>query len=112
MRRETSHSIKDQGVVVDRLRGGTGFAKHGDKNYREPMRASGFFGEQQQAGAHAATAEAKPARWYQDPAGPRPKIAWLGGSASGAAARAGRPLWAAPMSGGGSKGGGAAAQAR
>ena len=105
MARESSQSIKDENVITGRLRGGIGFAKHGDKNYREPMYAAGFHGEQAPLqGSLASTAQAKPARWYQDPSGPKPKISWLTDSAR----QPGRPLWQAPMSGGGTKGGGLA----
>ncbi len=101
-------------MVVERLRGGVGFARHGDKAYREPAYAAGFHGEQLQ-GTHAATAQGKPSKWYQDPAGPKPKIAWLGeGSArsSSSSSSTGRPLWQAPLAGGGTKGGGNASQIR
>jgi hypothetical protein len=110
LRRETSHSIKDEGVIVDRLRGGYGYSTRGDKNYREPQNAAGYHGEQQAGGLSSSSVEAKPARWYQDPAGPRPKIAWLGqGPGAGSGQRsAGRPLWEAPLSAGGAKGGGSA----
>jgi hypothetical protein len=96
-------------VVIERLRGGVGYARHGDKAYREPMYAAGFHGEQVSAGAHAAAAQGKPAKWYVDPAGPKPKIAWLG---EGSARGTGRPLWEAPMAGGGTRGGSNVSQIR
>lgn len=91
-------------MITEALRGGLGYSTAGDKSYRDPAHAAGFHGEQIDAGMGAgATAAAKPARWYADPAGPRPKIAWLGGST---AQIKGRPLWEAPLSGGGTRGGG------
>ncbi len=73
--------------MVHTLRGGLGYATGGDKAYAEPIRAAGFHGERAPDGLHA---ELKPQRWYRDPAGPKPKIAWakgVGGQAPG------RPLW-------------------
>ena len=90
-------------MVTGRLRGGIGYARHGDKAYREPMHAAGFHGEQLAGESNAA--QGKPARWYQDPAGPKPKIAWLGAGNTGVT---GRPLWQAALGGGGTKGSGSA----
>jgi hypothetical protein len=104
LRRETYDSIKDSGVIVNQLRGGIGYSAKGDKAYRQTEYASGHFGEKPQ-GLHG---EAKPAKWYTDPRGPQPKIQWVVGSGAntGGGQISGRPLWAAPLSGGGTKGGG------
>jgi hypothetical protein len=74
--------------VVNTLRGGLGYSTGGDKAYAEPTRASGFHGERATDGLHA---EAKPARWYRDPSGPKAKITWAKGSEGVQAP--GRPLW-------------------
>ena len=74
--------------MVQSLRGGLGYATGGDKTYAEPTRASGFYGERNTEGLHA---EAKPARWYRDPAGPKPKVTWAQPQGSGTGE--GRPLW-------------------
>ena len=86
LRREAAP--RDPSTVVHTLRGGLGYATGGDKAYAEPIRASGFYGERSTDGLHA---EAKPARWYRDPAGPRAKVTWAKGSAGVQAP--GRPLW-------------------
>ena len=90
-------------MVTGRLRGGIGYARHGDKGYREPMHAAGFHGEQ--VVGESNVAQGKPARWFQDPMGPKPKIAWLGDGAKGIT---GRPLWKEALAGGGTKGAGSA----
>lgn len=107
LHRETSHSIKEPDVIVGNLRGGVGYNTLGDKVYRQPTYSSGFHGNAPQ-GLHG---QAKPSKWYTDPSGPQPKIKWLVGaelkaSAGGSGRVTGRPLWQAPLSGGGSKGGG------
>ena len=89
-------------MVTGRLRGGIGYARHGDKAYREPAHAAGYHGEQLAGESNAA--QGKPARWYQDPMGPKPKIAWLNGGATAS----GRPLWQAALGGGGTTGSGSA----
>jgi len=105
LNRETSHSIKDPSVVVGNLRGGLGYNTQGDKVYRQPTYSSGFYGNEPQ-GLHG---YAKPSKWYANPSGPQPKIQWLVGAelkGSAAGRVTGRPLWQAPLTGGGTKGGG------